>query len=146
LSSSTINIGQYGFSFSGDCTGWNTGSGEFDIHEILPGNEPSTIGYASLHMEQHYSGTPTQGFIRPDIPGQSMKMAVILSGSSARIQVLDSSADFAGGLDGQTVQSWINGQSNGPSVNTLGIAGLQVDKTLVYSANVPSASFDVILS
>lgn len=143
LSSSTINIGQYGFSFNGggECTGWQSGAGELDIHEILPGNEPSSIGYASLHMDGHYSGTPPQGFPRPD-GSATMKMAVILSGSQLHIQVLDNSVNFDDTLDPATIDDWLSGNSSTPAGKGKFVAG----GSPAYSADVPAASFDIILS
>ena len=152
LASTTVNIGQYGFSWSGSCTGWNNGAGELDIHEVLPGAEPSGIGYASLHMDNHYSGTPPQGFVRPDTPGKSMKIAIILSGSTMHIQVLGQSAQFGEGIDDETVQGWINGSGAGagPSGVSGNFAVVDQDAAAAaapaYVADMPAATFNVLTS
>ena len=143
MPSTTINIGQYGFSFSSACTGWTSGSGELDIHEILPGNEPSSIGYASLHMNGHYSGTPPQGFTRPDGAG-TMKMAVIMSGNQLHIQVLDSSVQFGHSLSQDTVNMWLSANSGTPAETRTGKGAIKASAP-AYSADMATASFAVIL-
>ena len=99
-------------------------------------------------MDGHYSGTPPQGFVRPD-GDASMKMAVIYSGEQLHIQVLDNSFTFDGALDQNTVDAWLAGNSSAPMGGVgarKGLGGAAVPSAAPpYPADMPVASFDVIL-
>ena len=144
LGSDVVNIAQYGAGPNGVCSGWGSGAGEFDIHEVLPGDEPKNIGYASFHMGDHFSGTPEQGFVRPTGPA-TQKLAYILSGSYVGIHVLGSDFNMADGLDADDVQALISGQSDASS-GPKGISKLANSGSPAYAAEVASTTFTAILS
>lgn len=144
LGSDVVNIAQYGAGPDGVCSGWGSGAGEFDIHEVLPGDEPKNIGYASFHMGNHYSGTPAQGFVRPT-GSATQKLAYVLSGSYAGIHILGDDFNMDDGLDADDVQALIAGQSTASSSNK-GLFKLANSGSPAYAAEVPSTTFTAILS
>ena len=88
-----------------DCSCWTSGCGEFDIHEIL--DSGNTRGKSTLHMNP--AGGSANWFQRPTTG--TMKMAVILSGSQATIQVLDSQVSFDSTISGSDVSAFIHSDS-----------------------------------
>ncbi|MCJ1415566.1 target of Sbf [Xylographa parallela] len=99
LNTQIVNQQQYG-----KCSCWATGCGEWDIHEILKAG--ATTGYASMHMGDNYAGTPPQGLTRPT--SGTMKIAAIVSGGVAHVEVLNPNTSFGNTLSGATVAGYIN--------------------------------------
>ncbi|MCJ1380866.1 target of Sbf [Xylographa soralifera] len=105
LNTQIVNQQQYG-----KCSCWATGCGEWDIHEILKAG--ATTGYASMHMGSNYAGTPPQGLARPT--SGTMKIAAIVSGGVAHVEVLNSDTSFGNTLSGATVAGYINSPNSTP--------------------------------
>ncbi|MCJ1478725.1 Peroxisomal membrane protein PAS20 [Lambiella insularis] len=99
LNTQVVNQQQYA-----KCSCWATGCGEWDIHEILTAG--ATTGYASMHMGSNYAGQAPTGLARP-VSG-TMKIAAIVSGGLAHVEVLDPSTAFATSISGSTVSDYLN--------------------------------------
>ena len=99
-------------------------------------------------MDKHYSGTPPQGFPRPD-GDSSMKMAVIIAGDKLRIQVLGSQTQFGSSFDADLMEAWING--NVSSSSSTGRTGGQGFVNMLwggapsYNASTDLVDFNVIV-
>lgn len=148
LGSDLVNIAQYGLGPNGECSGWTSGAGEFDIHEILPGDVTKNIGYASFHMGQHYSGTPAEGFPRPTDANRTQKLAYVLSGNYAGIHILGNNFPIDGGLSSEDVLALITGSngSAGPKSPVKTSIKLANSGAPAYSVDVQSTSFAALLS
>ncbi|MCJ1320251.1 target of Sbf [Xylographa vitiligo] len=105
LNTQIVNQQQYG-----KCSCWATGCGEWDIHEILEAG--ATTGYASMHMGSNYAGTPPQGLPRPT--SGTIKIAAIVSGGIAHVEVLSPNTSFGNTLSGATVVGYINSPNSTP--------------------------------
>ncbi|MCJ1284927.1 target of Sbf [Xylographa opegraphella] len=105
LNTQIVNQQQYG-----KCSCWATGCGEWDIHEILEAG--ATTGYASMHMGSNYAGTPPQGLPRPT--SETMKIAAIVSGGVAHVEVLSPNTPFGSTLSGAAVAGYINSPNSTP--------------------------------
>ena len=146
LGSDLVNIAQYGLGTNGECSGWQSGAGEFDIHEILPGDVTKNIGYASFHMGQHYSGTPPEGFPRPTDPNRTQKLAYVLSGTYAGIHILGDNFSIDGGLSTEDVNALISGLNSGPKSPVKTSIKLANSGAPAYPVDVQSTSFTALLS
>ena len=128
LGDTVVHNLQYGAS---GCNSWKKGAGELDIHEVL--EVGGDKGYLSFHMGNHFAGTPPQAFSRPI--DKTMTMAVIISGETFRVQVLDDTVVLGDSFDAETITSWINSEKK-----ALGNSFLASAKSL------SSSVFDVIIN
>lgn len=99
LNTQAVNQQQYA-----KCSCWATGCGEWDIHEILSAGD--TTGYASMHMGSNYAGQAPKRLPRPT--SETMKMAAIVSGGVAHVEVLDPSTVFDMTISGSIVSGYLN--------------------------------------
>lgn len=105
LASSIVNNQQYG-----SCTPWTAGAGELDIHEVLKSD--LSKGYVSTHMGKIYGGQgpaidrPTSG---------TLKLALILNGTTAAIQALPLDTEFGSSINDEDILDWISHKTVGNS-------------------------------
>lgn len=88
------------------CSCWSK-CGEFDIFEVLASGDnkcKSTFHLANGGGSSDYFPRPTDGFI---------KAAAIFDedAGGVAIKILPNSVDFSKGLDDETIQSWVTGQT-----------------------------------
>ena len=99
LNTQIVNQQQYGA-----CSCWESGCGEFDVHEVLtPG---ASSGYATMHMGTNYHGQAPQGIDRPT--SGTHKIAAIITGSNAYVQVLPDTFSFDSELPSDVMKSLIS--------------------------------------
>lgn len=116
IPTSSWNVGAFG-----TCNGWNEGSGELDIAEVLGSPNPLDSAFVSTHMvgADRYANTVPQALKRP-VDG-TMKLAVIIDESTAsvKIQTLPDDFTFDASFENSDVLNWATGASTTPGLSAL---------------------------
>lgn len=107
LNAQILRTSQY--PLNGNCSSWNSGSGEFDIFEVMNVTERNHF-YSTIHTYQGTDdiGTGIQNFgFLERTPGSTMKGGVVFGEDSSATVFLSNDTSIDSSIDNSDLNSWI---------------------------------------
>lgn len=145
LNAHILRTSQY--PLNGNCSSWNTGSGEFDIFEVMNFTERNNF-YSTIHDFQGTDdiGTGLQNFgYLERTPGSTMKGGVIFSQDSTITVFLSNDTSLDSSIDNSNLSTWISslteqGKEENATLSSISIAPPTITAQASESATVSSIS------
>jgi hypothetical protein len=136
LNSHILRTSQY--PLNGNCSSWNTGSGEFDIFETMNYTERNHF-YSTIHDYQGTDdiGTGLQNFgYLERTPNATMKGGVIFSEDRSITVFLSNDTSLDSSIDNTNISSWLSILENEKQVDKFLSSITMIPPTLASNGNV----------